>query len=148
MTAPARTRLLASVRPLAGWLLALLGAVALFLGWWGVSGTPVPAKQMPYLVSGGLTGVSLVVLAAALLATEDVRRQLGELREVAAKVDRLYELLTEPVAQEAAVAGVVLAGASTWHRSDCRLVQGKTPRTATEEDRSRLRPCRLCDPAG
>src|SRR5690349_19092418 len=99
------------MRPVAGPLFALLGAVALFLGWYGVSGTPVPAKQLPYLVSGGLTGVALVVLAAAFFATEDVRRQLTELRDVAAKVDRLYDLLTEPEAEER-VHPVVVEGGS------------------------------------
>jgi hypothetical protein len=137
----------ATLRPFAAWLLTLLGALALFLGWYGVSGTPVPAKQLPYLVSGGLTGVALVVLAAAFFATEDVRRQLAELRDVAAKVDQLYELLTEPEVQERAGAAVVLQGGSSYHRAACRLVAGKAARAATEEELSRLRPCRVCAPA-
>jgi hypothetical protein len=130
-----------------GWALAVVGAVALFLGWYGVSGTPVPAKQVPYLVSGGLGGVALVVLGAAVLATDDVRRQLGDLHEVAAKVDRLYDLLTEPDPEAAEPLPVLVPGGRTWHRADCRLVTGKQTRTATEDDLAGLRPCRLCSAA-
>ena len=133
-----------SLRPFVGWLLALLGAIALFLGWYGVSGTPVPAKQLPYLVSGGMTGVALVVLAAAFFATEDVRRQLDELRDVAAKVDQLYELLTEAPAEAPVTGAVVLRGGTTWHAPDCRLVAGKPARPAADEELARLRPCRVC----
>ena len=138
-------KLWALLRPVAGPLFALLGAVALFLGWYGVSGTPVPAKQLPYLVSGGLTGVALVVLAAAFFAAEDVRRQLTELKDVAAKVDRLYDLLTEPEAAETVVP-VVVEGGSSLHRPGCRLVAGKAAREATEGERSGLTPCRVCRP--
>ena len=119
MTTPSRVLwrgLRVSLRPVLGWLLAVVGAVALFLGWYGVSGTPIPAKQLPYLVSGGMTGVSLVVLAAAVLATDDVKRQLSELRGVAGKVDRLFDLLTEPVPDEEQPAPVRLEGGSTYHR--------------------------------
>jgi HAMP domain-containing protein len=136
-----------SIRPFAGWLLALLGAIALFLGWYGVSGTPIPAKQLPYLVSGGMTGVALVVLAAAFFATDDVRRQLDDLRDVAAKVDQLYDLLTEPVPQEREPPPVVVPGGRTLHRPGCRLVAGKTARVATDDELAALRPCRVCTPS-
>lgn len=136
-----------SLRPVLGWLLAIVGAVALFLGWYGVSGTPIPAKQLPYLVSGGMTGVSLVVLAAAVLATDDVKRQLSELQGVAVKVDRLFDLLTEPAPEEEQPAPVRLDGGSTYHRPTCRLVAGKKAHVATEEELSKLRPCRVCQPA-
>ena len=135
-----------AIRPVAGWLLALAGAVALFLGWYGVSGTPIPAKQLPYLVSGGLTGVALVVLAAAVLASADTRRQIVELREVARKVDHLYDLLTEPEPDEHVVPTVVEGGA-TWHRPGCPLVAGKPARAATEKELATLRPCRVCGSA-
>src|SRR3990170_3514952 len=36
------------------------GAVALILGWVGVSGEAFPAKQLPYLISGGIAGVFIL----------------------------------------------------------------------------------------
>jgi hypothetical protein len=87
-----------AVRPVVGWVLAGLGALALFLGWYGVSGQALTAKQIPYLVSGGLTGIGLIILAGVFLATEDVRRQLARLDEVERQVSTLYALLVEEVA--------------------------------------------------
>jgi hypothetical protein len=139
-----------AVRPVLGVLLTLLGALALFLGWYGVSGTPVPAKQMPYLVSGGLTGVALVVLAAAFFATEDVRRRFAHLERMERKVDALYDLLTEEVHAERMVDVplVALASGTSYHRPECRLVTGKAGTGVNQDEVAArgLSPCRVCDP--
>ena len=147
-----------SVRPYVGWLLALLGAIALFLGWWGVSGEALTAKQLPYLISGGLTGVALVVLAAVFLGTDDVRRQLSRVDELERKVDELHALFaTEldgaPAGDAAAPVadGTVLAlpSGTSFHRPGCALVSGKTEAGAVTPSaiaRRSLKPCRVCDP--
>jgi hypothetical protein len=148
----------ATARPYIGWLLALLGAVALLLGWWGVSGEALTAKQLPYLVSGGLTGVALIVLAAVFLGTDDVRRQLARVTELERKVDELHALFAAELdaapttTSGAAHDGAVLAlpSGTSYHRPDCTLVSGKTeaaPVTAAAIARRSLRPCRVCDPA-
>jgi hypothetical protein len=149
-----------AVRPVVGWVLAALGALALLLGWYGVSGEALTAKQLPYLVSGGLTGVGLLVLAAAFLATDDVRRQLERLGEVERKVDDLYALFVADLADpalaaraQASVAGttgvVALPAGTSYHRPSCALVNGKDDvavvDAATVANRG-LRPCRVCDP--
>lgn len=139
---------------LAPWVLTVSGAVALFLAWYGVSGTPVPAKQLPYLVSGGLTGVGLIVLAAAAFATDDVRRRLAEMQQTARKVDALYALLTEELSTASAPsvvpAGLVaLERGASYHLPGCRLVAGKPAARPVPPDEVRSRgltPCRLCDP--
>ena len=46
------------IRPYAGWGLAVLGAVFIVVGWIGISGESLVAKQMPYLISGGVGGVA------------------------------------------------------------------------------------------
>jgi hypothetical protein len=140
-----------SRRQLLAWCLTAAGAAALFLGWWGASGTAVTAKQVPYVVSGGLTGVCLLVLAAACFASDDVRRSLGRVTDLERQVDALYRLLTVPDGQpEQDDADLVaLAGGSSYHRSGCRLVTGKdtakvvTPRSVRTRS---LTACRVCDP--
>lgn len=158
-----------SVRPVAGWILLALGAVALFLGWYGVSGQSLTAKQLPYLVSGGLTGLALVVIGAVLLATADVQRQIGRLNGIERKVDDLYALLVlEPPPAAAATAATAATGTTepagagdrpgeavalptgtTFHRPSCALVAGKEAAGPVDDDsiaaRS-LQPCPVCEP--
>lgn len=160
-----------AVRPVLGWVLAALGGLALLLGWYGVSGQALTAKQLPYLVSGGLTGIGLLVIAAVFLATEDVRRQLDRLGEVERKVDALYGLFAADMAEAATggaaghvttvlpvtsrpgaqdqAAAVALPAGSSYHRPGCALVAGKAE--AEQVDSASvgargLRPCRVCDP--
>ena len=67
-----------------GWLLIALGGVALLLGWLGVSDTPLPSEQIPYVVSGGLVGIALVGVGATLLLSADMRdewRKLDDLED-------------------------------------------------------------------
>jgi hypothetical protein len=140
------------VRQLLGWCLTAAGAVALFLGWWGASGTAVTAKQVPYVVSGGLTGVCLLVLAAACFASDDVRRSLNRVADLERQVETMYRLLTgpEPVAADDGEL-VALAGGSSYHRRGCRLVTGKDGAEAiapSDAAARRLAPCRVCDPPG
>jgi hypothetical protein len=67
---------------------AVCGAVALLIGYFGVSGTLDPGKQLPYLVSGGVGGLFLLGVAAALLFSAD----LGATR---ADIARLHEQVAE-----------------------------------------------------
>ena len=42
------------------WLCVIAGAVALVVGYFGVSGTLEIGKQLPYVVSGGMAGLFLL----------------------------------------------------------------------------------------
>jgi hypothetical protein len=57
----------------AGTVLVAVGLAAIGAGWFGASGTRDVSDQIPYLISGGLFGLALVVLGAALLATQALR---------------------------------------------------------------------------
>jgi hypothetical protein len=157
-----------SVRPVVGWVLAAAGAIALLVGWYGVSGESLTAKQLPYLVSAGLTGIALFIMAAVFLATDDMRRQFARIGELERKVDDLYSLFVadlaaplpasasspsstsssgRPPSQPSAL--VALPAGSSYHRPDCGLVAGKDDAgsvTAEEAAARGLRPCRVCDP--
>ncbi|MBV9099083.1 MAG: hypothetical protein JO079_13595 [Frankiaceae bacterium] len=150
-----------AIRPIVGWTLALAGAVALFVGWWGVSGEALTAKQIPYLVSAGLTGVALFIMAAVFLATDDMRRQFAQISELQRKVDDLYALFAADIAAATdsspapiaragdGAAYVALPSGSSYHRPDCALVAGK--REAVSVDAAAvtergLSPCRVCSP--
>ena len=73
---------------------AVAGGVALLIGYFGVSGTLDPAKQLPYLISGGIGGLFLLGLAAALLFSAD----LGATRADIARLQDTVEELSEQIA--------------------------------------------------
>ena len=158
-----------SVRPYLGWILLALGAIAIFLGWFGVSGQSLTAKQLPYLVSGGLAGLALIVVGAVFLATDNLHRHIARLEGVERKVDDLYALLvlepppsaalpattepatsTGPATVDPGAAGVVaLPAGTTFHRPTCALVRGKAEAQqvdATAIAARALRPCPVCEP--
>jgi hypothetical protein len=52
-----------------GSILVFLGFVVMSLGWVGAARTPREIEQVPYLISGGLIGLALVVLGGLLLVS-------------------------------------------------------------------------------
>lgn len=59
-----------------GIALAIAGLAVIGLGWWGASGTKYVYQELPYVISGGIFGVALVFLGAALFARYSVARLL------------------------------------------------------------------------
>lgn len=144
----------ASIRPQLGWVLAGAGFLMLLIGYFGVSREVLVAKQLPYLVSGGLIGLGLVTLGSRLMLIEDLRRDSGRLDRLERMVEDLSLALlsrpdspvrtasrdtadsgvldvaepyvSEPVRRPAADAAVlVLRGGATFHRGGCSVVAGK-----------------------
>jgi hypothetical protein len=66
----------------AAWIVIVLGALALLLGWVGASQTAYTAEQIPYLLSGGLLGALLVALGATLLISADLRDEWRKLDRI------------------------------------------------------------------
>lgn len=70
-------------------LFTVAGLIALLLGWIGVSGANAVVKQLPYIISGGIGGIALVGVGAALWVASDMRDEWSELRRLRLTVDRL-----------------------------------------------------------
>jgi hypothetical protein len=137
----------------AGLLLAAIGLVAIGVGWNGAAGQLTLLGQIPYILSGGLIGISLVVLGAAMLVVQNAREDRTRLE---LKLDQLTDALLAAggPARAAAAApqdasGLVVAGTASYHVPGCRLVDGReetallTPAEARAND---LKPCRVCAP--
>lgn len=60
----------------AGLAFALAGFAIIGLGWWGASGTKYVYQEIPYVISGGILGVGLVIVGAALFARYSAARLL------------------------------------------------------------------------
>lgn len=59
-----------------GVLLLVAGLVVVVIGWNGAAGTNVVSDQIPYLISGGLLGIGLTVIGAALYLRFSLARYL------------------------------------------------------------------------
>ena len=59
-----------------GIVMAIAGFAVIGMGWWGASGTKYVYQEIPYVISGGIFGISLVVVGAALFARYSAARLL------------------------------------------------------------------------
>jgi hypothetical protein len=69
--------------------LTVLGAIAVIIGWIGVSGALVPSQQLPFIISGGIGGLFILGIAAAVWISADLHDEWR-------KLDRLEEVLRTP----------------------------------------------------
>jgi hypothetical protein len=84
---------------LAGIALLVVGGIVIFGGYWGASGTAKVNEQLPYLLSGGLLGLGLMVAGAALFVRYSMSRFLRfwlirDIYEQRAQTDRIVESMT------------------------------------------------------
>jgi hypothetical protein len=61
------------------WLCVIGGAIALLVGYIGVSGTLDTGEQLPYVVSGGMVGLFLLGLGSLLWVSADLRDEWRKL---------------------------------------------------------------------
>jgi hypothetical protein len=85
----------------------VIGAVALFLGWLGASGTSHPAEQIPYLISGGMTGIFLLGVGVMLWLSADLRDTWRKLEELTPE----EPVVEQPETEAATVRPLVRASA-------------------------------------
>ena len=128
-----------------GWVVTAAGAALLVVGWYGISGESVVAKQLPYLASATIPGAALVV-AGLLLAA---RSQTGE-RDRQLLADLHAALLTSqpsPAPQLADDGIWATAQGRTYHRAGCPLARHGADQITEVEVRERgLEPCPVCEP--
>src|SRR5947207_8085161 len=82
-------------RPVVGWVLIGLGALAILVGYFGLADRVLVAEQLPYLISGGIGGMALSVVGCVLLATQDVRRDAERLDQYEVALSELQEKVND-----------------------------------------------------
>ncbi|HVF20359.1 MAG TPA: hypothetical protein VNA14_08960 [Mycobacteriales bacterium] len=132
-----------------------IGFLAIAFGYNGASSDPRIAAQFPYLISGGLVGIGLIVVGSAMIVIHAYREErmrleakLDELISVVARGGGVSRGSAAPAPRD--LAGLVVAGSASYHTPGCRLVDGReeVDYLTPEEARSRsLQPCRVCQPA-
>lgn len=68
--------------------LFLIGGLALLLGWLGVAGEALTARQIPYVISGGLGGLFLLGLGAVFWLSADMRDEWRQLDAIGRSLER------------------------------------------------------------
>lgn len=157
---------------LAGAVLAGLGFAAMLLGYSGAARTPLVEEQVPYLISGGVIGLALVVLGGFLfwahwLFRQYERSEYHQHRRFELSVDATDRTLAaleavraevEALRNGSAVAGggptptidtlVAAEGDDIIHSAGCPLLASKPAvRPVEDSEFGRFRPCPICEPA-
>lgn len=136
-----------------GVALCVLGFVLIFLGWNGAAGKDRIPSQFPFLISGGIAGLAVVVIGVGLMIVQNQRADRAALQatlnEVRKALDTLVATGISPDGSGAPAPGgdLVIAGPNAFHRTSCRLVQGKQglPSMSARDAAARgLSPCRVC----
>jgi hypothetical protein len=68
--------------------LEVVGIVVLTVGWFGVSGTGLAAEQIPYLVSGGLGGIVLIVIGCTAWVSADLQDEWRRLDAIEERLEQ------------------------------------------------------------
>lgn len=80
-----------------GMALVVFGFVCILLGWYGAANSPYLYEEVPYVISGGLLGVALVIGGGVLVRSAWTMRQIEEERRnalaIVRSVDRLERIL-------------------------------------------------------
>ena len=71
----------------AAWVAVGAGALALLVGWLGVSDSVIAAEQLPYIISGGLGGIALIAVGLTLWLSADIRDEWTELHALVTRLD-------------------------------------------------------------
>jgi hypothetical protein len=136
-----------------GVALCLIGFLAIFLGWNGAGSNNVLMAQFPYLISGGIAGLAVVVVGAAMLV---VQNQRADRARVEAILERLVAVVERQGTSGGAanmvaggIGGYVVAGSTSYHHLDCQLPEAREDAHVVplEDIRtSGLTACRVCRP--
>jgi uncharacterized membrane protein len=139
-----------------GILYALAGFVLIFLGWNGAASNDRAPSQIPYLISGGIAGLALVVLGSALMVAYSLREDrvrlhesIDSLRTAVARIGAAEDSAAPQGAAAQGASGTVLVGATSFHVAGCTLIAGQTDLEAMSREAaaaSGREPCRICNP--
>lgn len=140
-----------------GSILVPAGIVSILLGWYGAARTPYTFEQIPYVISGGLLGVALVIGGGLLFFGSWVARleQGNDTDALLASVERLREELARgsasgrsPTTNGTRPQLVATPTGTMLHRLECSVVASRTQDqlVTVAADSDGYQPCKLCGP--
>jgi hypothetical protein len=141
-----------------GILFCLAGMVLIWVGWNGAASYNDIRQQFPYLISGGIAGLALVIIGVGVFVLQSARADRVQLEANLTELRKILDRMTgtasgngsEPPGARGVpedTATMVIAGPNAYHRPGCRLVEGRDGLKTMSEDDARaagLSPCRTC----
>jgi hypothetical protein len=140
---------------LVGGILLPLGVLLVLIGWLGTARTPLVFEQVPYVVSGGLLGLALVVIGGFLyfaywqtLVIRALRESTTELSASLLRIEGLLAVDARADSRRAAADDQLVATATgtMLHRPDCSVVVGRDRLRPVPPGAPGMTPCSLCQP--
>jgi hypothetical protein len=105
-----------------------LGISFVLLGWYGAAHTDIVAVQIPFLISGGLLGLGLIIFSGLMAYSfmnaklnEDFRRQIIDALGGRASTS----VASAPGAQPTGGTVHVVPGGKGYHLAGCPIIEGK-----------------------
>jgi hypothetical protein len=151
----ARTFVRSNARVLAAAGLLVAGIIIVLLGWYGAANTNILTEQVPYLISGGLLGMALIIVSAVVGSSASLERENRELRRdltslLSSSGGRFTggNLAAAPRSGSDDGQVYTVPGGRSFHLAGCPIVEGKQAsgmslQEATEAGHS---VCKLCGP--
>lgn len=147
---------IARIMAVLGTVMVPVGIVVVLLGWWGAAHTPFVFEQIPYLISGGLLGIGLLMgggllyLGSWYARLAEQQREEGEkLREAIKAVRQEIEYLPATLGSGGAATApqtfVATKSGTMFHRQECSVVAGRPDlrQVSASDD---LTACKICQP--
>ena len=138
-----------------GLLFLTAGFIVMGIAWNGAAGINFAQGQIPYLLSGGFMGLGLVITGASILFLTTIR---SERQLMTDRFDEMARLLSRNLSRlqfssngagTSSTNGQVVAGATTYHRAECKILEGKDGLTLVTVEQAHaegLERCRVCNP--
>lgn len=153
-----RTRTSLSAIPVDRWVLIAgaimvpLGIALIILAWYGAAHKPLIIQQFPYLLSGGILGLGLMITGGLAYfgywVTRLVQENRSNTRELIAAIDRLGMIDGDGVATgRAGDAKLVATATGTMlHRPDCAVVANRPGTRRVKAGTPGFELCKICEP--
>ena len=146
---------IARVMAVLGTVMLPTGIVIVLLGWWGAAHTPFVFEQIPYLISGGLLGIGLLMSGGLLYLgswyarlAEQQREEGEKLREAIKAVRQEIEYLPATLGSGPATMERTFVATKTgtmFHLANCSVVADRPDLHQVSADDG-LAPCKICQP--
>ena len=169
-----RTRQSLSAIPIDRWVLIVgaimvpVGVALIILAWYGAAHKALLIQQFPYLISGGVLGLGLMITGGLAYfgywVTRLVQENRTNTRELLAAIDRLggvggdgAVVASGSVSASARGAGrgaaggrdgmlVATATGTLLHRPDCPVVANRPGTRRVKASTAGFEPCKICEP--